>query len=143
MNAYKSGRIIQEGAVTFFAKPATGVITIPNSTDETYYIGTIESVQEQQDDGSFVDYEVSTNDDTTITLVAGYDDTKIYKVVYFPVFNTTLGDITYQYPIDQAQAILNSAQNTADLSKAVNEQTSFTLAYLLDLEERVDALENP
>jgi hypothetical protein len=43
MNAYKSGRIIQEGAVTFFAKPSSGVITIPNSTDETYYIGTIES----------------------------------------------------------------------------------------------------
>jgi hypothetical protein len=143
MNAYKSGRIIQEGAVTFFAKPATGVITIPNSTDETYYIGTIESVQEQQDDGSFVDYEVSTNDDTTITLVAGYDDTKIYKVVYFPVFNTTLGDITYSYPMNEAKAISNNAENTGNTSKALQELNSFTVAWLLDHETRIYDLENP
>jgi hypothetical protein len=143
MNAYKSGRIIQEGAVTFFAKPATGVITIPNSTDETYYIGTIESVQEQQDDGSFVDYEVSTNDDTTITLVAGYDDSKIYKVVYFPVFNTTLGEITYSYPMNEAQAISNNATAVGNISKEIQELSSFLVAWMLDHEARIDALENP
>jgi hypothetical protein len=143
MNAYKSGRIIQEPAVTFFAKPSSGVITIPNSTDETYYIGHIESVQEVQDDGSLVDFEVDTNDDTTITLDTGYDDNKMYKVVYSPTFNTTLGEIIYSYPMSEPQAISNNANNISEVSKAVNNLDSLTVSWLLDHESRIVALENP
>jgi hypothetical protein len=141
--ARKSGSIVQDGVVEFIDKPTSGVLTIPNSTDEKYYINAVKEVHEKQADGSWIPFDISTNDTTTVTLDTGYNDGNFYRTRYYLGLTYSLGEITYSYPMNEAQAISNNATAVDNISKEIQELSSFLVAWMLDHEARIDALENP
>jgi hypothetical protein len=120
--ARKSGSIVQDGVVEFIDKPTSGVLTIPNSTDEKYYINAVKEVHEKQADGSWIPFGISTNDTTTVTLDTGYSDGNFYRTRYYLGLTYSLGEITYSYPKNIKAAVDNNTNNQGVTSASLNRE---------------------
>ena len=117
--AHPNGTITITPTIRFSDNPSTGVLTIPDSTNPLKEISSVDSVVDM-DTGEVVGYD--SFDDTTVTLNAGYDDTHVYKVVYLlKSENTTVGSLTYSYPLNLIGGYESNVEAIGELSMSLSE----------------------
>jgi hypothetical protein len=114
--AHKSGSIVQDGVVKFQSTATSaGVITIPNSDNEKYYVNAVKEVIGVETGKVMT---VDSNTDTTITI----DDStgEEYEVTYYLNMTYSLGTITESHALNDTSAIQSNSQGTTEISSGLN-----------------------
>lgn len=134
LTAYPNGSVITEPVIKFLAKPTSGVLTIP---DTNFPISLVESVKhvKYSSDGTMIYTPITpdSNNTTTVTLPAGYDDNKFYEVVYlYSPALTSLPSITYSYALNLRAQV---AQNVSAITQIEKDLTKLTNSFVIESKE--------